>query len=95
MTPPTIAALPASSLPMRVVPNKRYAWMTEHGDCTISGKGENTWDFWGSIFFTLSLATTIGYGNYSVNTTNGKGLAVLFSLIALPLFACVHTAAPL
>jgi len=55
-------------------------------NCHIPTVSDETWDFVGSVFFTLNLATTIGYGTFSVNTNNGKLVTILYSFFAIPLF---------
>jgi len=62
-------------------------WLVDHGNCVVNKPGETDWDLWGALFFVLSLATSIGYGHFSVTTFRGRGLTVALSFVLLPLFA--------
>uniref|UniRef100_A0A914GVU9 Potassium channel domain-containing protein n=1 Tax=Globodera rostochiensis TaxID=31243 RepID=A0A914GVU9_GLORO len=43
------------------------------------------WTFTGSFLYSLSIITTIGYGNTSAKTYFGKTLTILFAIIGIPL----------
>ncbi|KAI6173830.1 hypothetical protein M3Y98_01124400 [Aphelenchoides besseyi] len=46
---------------------------------------ETKWTFVGSIYFALTVYTTIGYGNIVCHTTTGRILTVCYGLIGIPL----------
>ena len=49
---------------------------------------------WGSVYFTLTLSTSIGFGNFTPLTSSGKVVATLYSVLALPLLThCILTVA--
>ena len=39
------------------------------------------WDFWSSVYYSLSVATTIGYGNFAPSTDGGKIFIVFYALL--------------
>uniref|UniRef100_A0A914XM01 Potassium channel domain-containing protein n=1 Tax=Plectus sambesii TaxID=2011161 RepID=A0A914XM01_9BILA len=43
------------------------------------------WDIWGSIFFTVTVYTTVGYGNICPVTTTGRLMTVLYAFVGIPL----------
>uniref|UniRef100_A0A1I7SQP2 TWiK family of potassium channels protein 18 n=1 Tax=Bursaphelenchus xylophilus TaxID=6326 RepID=A0A1I7SQP2_BURXY len=43
------------------------------------------WDYWNAVFFALSLMTTIGYGNMSCKTYEGRIATILYSLFGIPI----------
>ena len=45
------------------------------------------WDFAGACFFCFTAATTIGYGNYTPQTSGGKLFLVIYAVVAIP--ACL------
>ena len=63
-------------------------WLGEHGDCIVKKRDQIHWSFAGSAFYLLSIATTIGYGNFCPVTKGGRALTVVYSFLALPLFMC-------
>jgi hypothetical protein len=49
------------------------------------------WDFAGSIFFCLTLCTTIGYGKFTASTDEGKVLTIIICLFGISYFGYVLT----
>ncbi|KAK2165145.1 hypothetical protein LSH36_54g05031 [Paralvinella palmiformis] len=47
---------------------------------------ESNWDFYSSIFFAMTVVTTIGYGNISPSTVPGVIFCTAFALVGIPLF---------
>uniref|UniRef100_A0A1I8IQ02 Protein-tyrosine-phosphatase n=1 Tax=Macrostomum lignano TaxID=282301 RepID=A0A1I8IQ02_9PLAT len=45
------------------------------------------WDFIGGIFFSMTVITTIGYGNVAPSTDLGRGFCCLYAMIGIPLLA--------
>jgi len=43
----------------------------------------NPWDFSGGLYFCFSIATTIGYGNFTPMTDIGKALVIPYSVFAI------------
>jgi hypothetical protein len=67
-------------------------YMVKDGDCTIPREKDGNWRFAGGVYFTLNLATTIGYGNFSVVSGNGRIVTFIYSFFAIPIFMyCLST----
>lgn len=47
------------------------------------------WTFSGSVFFVITLVTTLGYGNFHPRTPHGQLFTVLFGLVGLPVMCYV------
>lgn len=47
------------------------------------------WTFSGSVFFVITLVTTLGYGNFHPRTPNGQMFTVLFGIVGLPVMCYV------
>ncbi|OCT79548.1 potassium channel subfamily K member 17 [Xenopus laevis] len=45
----------------------------------------NTWNYGGSFFFSVTVVTTIGYGNLSPTTVGGRAFCIFFALFGIPL----------
>ncbi|CAL8129881.1 unnamed protein product [Orchesella dallaii] len=47
---------------------------------------EMPWSFTGGFLYSLTVITTIGYGNYAPKTAQGKAMTILYGIIGMPLF---------
>jgi len=47
------------------------------------------WDYIQSVFFSLTILTTIGYGNFATETFGGRLFCLLFGIIGIPLMLSV------
>lgn len=47
------------------------------------------WTFSGSVFFVITLVTTLGYGNFHPRTPQGQMFTVLFGIVGLPIMCYV------
>lgn len=45
----------------------------------------NVWNFWGALFFTFTVYTSIGYGNIVPVTSFGRILTVIYAAIGIPI----------
>nr|VZI32219.1 unnamed protein product [Spirometra erinaceieuropaei] len=50
-----------------------------------------SWSLWGSIYYCITLITTIGYGNVCPHTTIGRVLTIGYCLLAIPLCTLVFS----
>lgn len=41
------------------------------------------WDFRGAVFFTMTVASTIGFGSYTPQTDGGKAITVLYGTVGI------------
>ncbi|VDD79546.1 unnamed protein product [Mesocestoides corti] len=48
-----------------------------------------SWNFWGSLYYCITLFTTIGYGNVFPSTTTGRIVTICYGIIAIPLCSMV------
>ncbi|KFD55671.1 hypothetical protein M513_03419 [Trichuris suis] len=46
---------------------------------------DEKWDFWSSVYYAVTVYTTIGYGDITPRTTTGKVLTMMYALIGIPL----------
>ncbi|CAD5234593.1 unnamed protein product [Bursaphelenchus xylophilus] len=46
---------------------------------------ETKWNIWGSIYYAMTIYTTIGYGNITPATTTGRVLTIIYAFIGIPL----------
>lgn len=52
-------------------------------------KDHGKWTFWGSVFFVITLVTTLGYGNFHPRTPEGQLFTVIFGIVGLPVMSYV------
>lgn len=61
---------------------------------TSSESFKSNWNFWGACFFTMTLATTIGYGNFTPATEAGKWFSIFYGtfgvFLYIPLLAVLN-----
>ncbi|PAV61458.1 hypothetical protein WR25_11310 [Diploscapter pachys] len=43
------------------------------------------WNIWGGIYYSASLYTTIGYGNFFPATTSGRIISMIYAIVGIPL----------
>lgn len=48
-------------------------------------RAEPLWDFWHSVYFSLSIATTIGYGVIAPATTGGRCFTIFYAVVGVGL----------
>ncbi|XP_072031814.1 potassium channel, subfamily K, member 16-like [Amphiura filiformis] len=54
-------------------------------ESNVTSFGKHLWDFSNSLFFATTVITTIGYGNMTPSTPEGKTFCMLFALVGIPL----------
>lgn len=61
--------------------------ITLHGQhwCSTHMLHDDPWNFWSAFYFTMVLISTVGYGDLAPETSIGKVLAVVVSLVGIPL----------
>jgi hypothetical protein len=52
---------------------------------TLTGHVTPQWDFFGSVFYCITLVSTIGYGHVTCKTKFGKVFTIVYSAIGVPL----------
>ncbi|CAJ0582009.1 unnamed protein product, partial [Mesorhabditis spiculigera] len=62
-------------------------WYEEKMGITITEPvmEDTKWDIFGGIYYSASLYTTIGYGNYFPQTTTGRIVSMLYAFVGIPL----------
>eukprot|EP00998_Keelungia_sp_KM082_P001613 NODE_1192_length_1430_cov_75.499616_g1181_i0.p1 GENE.NODE_1192_length_1430_cov_75.499616_g1181_i0~~NODE_1192_length_1430_cov_75.499616_g1181_i0.p1 ORF type:complete len:394 (+),score=63.04 NODE_1192_length_1430_cov_75.499616_g1181_i0:86-1267(+) len=61
--------------------NHQLDVLEQYAGCKVPQEGVYNWDFIGSAFFSLTVATTIGYGSFTPTTVAGRLFTVLYSLV--------------
>ncbi|CAB3396948.1 unnamed protein product [Caenorhabditis bovis] len=46
---------------------------------------ETKWNLWGGVYYSASLYTTIGYGNFHPETKSGRIISMLYACVGIPL----------
>ncbi|XP_050300149.1 potassium channel subfamily K member 15 [Anthonomus grandis grandis] len=66
---------------------ENFVNLTRKGfDGTDDTDGKKSWSFAGAFLFSLTVITTIGYGNIWPHTPNGKIASIIYAIIGMPLF---------
>uniref|UniRef100_A0A915KU79 Potassium channel domain-containing protein n=1 Tax=Romanomermis culicivorax TaxID=13658 RepID=A0A915KU79_ROMCU len=60
---------------------QRYG-IREWGDFTMKSQ----WNYFGSLFFSLVVVSTVGYGNMSPSTIWGRRMCVVYAFFGIPIF---------
>ncbi|CDW54466.1 exocyst complex component 5 [Trichuris trichiura] len=50
-----------------------------------TAQAKQKWDFWSSVYYAVTVYTTIGYGDITPRTATGKVLTMMYALIGIPL----------
>ncbi|XP_048482376.1 potassium channel subfamily K member 15 [Plutella xylostella] len=70
----------------KVVLAVRRGWDGARDGGGGGGRGSRQWSFSSAFLYSLTVITTIGYGNLSPRTAGGKLATVLYALLGMPLF---------
>lgn len=54
-------------------------------------EGQEQWSFSGAFLFSLTVISTIGYGNLSPRTEKGKVLCIIYAIIGNHQFTLLHS----
>ncbi|XP_067682581.1 potassium channel subfamily K member 16-like [Haliotis asinina] len=57
----------------------------QHVRVTTNTTSKDNWDFFSSLLFSLTIVTTIGYGNLTPVTPGGQAFCVFYALVGIPL----------
>lgn len=77
------------SLNAEVVGLRSTLEQTDNARCaqpTSAEPKDSNWNYWGSCFFTMTLATTIGYGNFVPVTSAGQWFAIVYGIFGILLY---------
>ncbi|XP_067682343.1 potassium channel subfamily K member 16-like isoform X2 [Haliotis asinina] len=70
---------------LEVFMKKMLAAYDQHVRVTTNTTSNDNWDFFSCLLFSLTIVTTIGYGNMSPVTPGGQAFCVLYALVGIPL----------
>ena len=52
---------------------------------SAAAPGSKQWDYWHSVYFSLTVATTIGYGVVTPATTGGRIFTIVYAVVGVGL----------
>ena len=57
--------------------------LIDYAVCEFDHRGEPKWTLTGSIFYSMTVITTIGYGSFAPSTYNGKSFTVIYGFFGI------------